>query len=39
MLKNDQMQRLGATNDIKNTFKEVEKDLDLKNKSIANKMH
>ena len=39
MLKNDHMQRLSTVNELKQSFKEVEKDMDLKNKVAANKMH
>lgn len=38
MLKNDHMQRLSTVNDLKQSFKEVEKDNDIKNKSMSNKM-
>lgn len=37
-LKNDQMQRMSTVNELKNSIKESEKDLDLKNKSMAMKM-
>jgi hypothetical protein len=38
MLKNDHMQRLSTVNELRQSFKEVEKDIDLKNKAAAIKM-
>lgn len=38
LLKNDQMQRLSVINEVKGSFKEAEKDLDLKNKAMTLKM-
>lgn len=38
MLKNDHMQRLSTVNELKQAFKEVEKDNDIKNKAMSNKM-
>lgn len=37
-LKNDQMQRMGLTNELKNTFAQAEKDLQMKNKVAATKL-
>ena len=37
-LKNDHMQRLSTVNDLKQAFKEVEKDNDIKNKAMSIKM-
>lgn len=37
-LKNDHMQRLSTVNEVKQSFKEAEKDIDLKNKAAAAKM-
>ena len=33
------MQRLTTVNELKQSFKEVEKDNDIKNKAMSNKMH
>ena len=38
-LKNDHMQRLSTVNELKQSFKEVDKDNDIKNKAMSNKMH
>jgi len=38
MLKNDHMQRLSTVNELRQSFKETEKDIDLKNKAAAAKM-
>ena len=37
-LKSDHMQRLATVNEVKTAFKEVEKDIDHKNKMVAVKM-